>query len=73
MALHPDLFLAWSQSPPLLGLAEVLKNAKIPVVLTDQQTIEDEAKTLRFLGMLLNRKARAEKLAQELEKTDRED
>ncbi len=65
LALHPDVvvFWGWGQAAANRRQAQQLEALGIPVVFVELDRLEQYAEALRFLGDLLNRRERAEQLA----------
>lgn len=62
--LKPDAALVWNQSLQATpGMERQLKSLGIPVVGVKLERISDYPETIRFLGNLLNRRARAKELS----------
>ncbi|MDR2152581.1 MAG: ABC transporter substrate-binding protein [Helicobacteraceae bacterium] len=71
LAQKPDLILMWSSSQKLRqgSIDERIVKMNIPVAYAVAENFEDYPKVFRFLGELLDRKERGEKLAAHFEKT----
>lgn len=72
IALKPDLALAWDQTVAARpDMVEKLNKLNIPVVAVRIFRLSDYPDAFRFLGDVLERRQRAEKLAVEIEQTIR--
>lgn len=69
LAAKPDLVVTGSMAKPQAAFNSFFTEAGIPVVAIESATPADYAPALRFLGKVLNRRERADKLADYAEKT----
>lgn len=70
LASHPDLILMWSHQNEFNDKeAQKLKILNVPFVYAVDENIKDYPKIFRFLGNVLNKKERGDKLASYAQKT----